>query len=198
MVGMARLERTTSRSRTARSNLLSYIPIEPYRGVEPRLSLVGSQVPHLMGVYGKHSPVTALASCFPAMAVCAANIALGDLSCDPLPLDELQAGRDRERLVASVIKVQDHYVGLAAVDAWMRQQIGNDVLLVFLIGGPPPLARLVNILLTVQLVVVASFPGMASLTPRSPSSSLLVLESELIEWLLDAAASTDLHDLTVR
>ena len=39
LVGMARLERATSRSvRTAHSHLLSYIPIEPYRGVEPQLT----------------------------------------------------------------------------------------------------------------------------------------------------------------
>jgi hypothetical protein len=108
------------------------------------------------------------------VTVCAHDLALVDLVEDALPVAVRQGLADVERLVAEVVELENHRVALAAVDAWVALEVGDQVRRPLkcqplfsdtgLIDVPAPIGEIV-------LVVVLDAAGTAevvALTQRFP------------------------------
>jgi hypothetical protein len=92
-----------------------------------------------------------------------------------------------------VIKVEDYYVRLFAVDTRMNSQVVKDASLVLLATRKPANTTPVDVLLPVLPVVVTADIGDAGTAPGLAPACGLVLPGELTQELRDLAAGADLH-----
>jgi hypothetical protein len=124
-----------------------------------------------------------------SMTVCTNDVALCNLVEHVVPIAISDASRDREFLVAQVVELQHDGIGLAAIDARVVAEIGdeeNEPL--FELGSLPPRCS-VDVALFVGSVVLLLVPGAAgpavgiplasfSAVPREFSSAFSFLQRE--------------------
>src|SRR5438477_8056290 len=127
------------------------------------------------------------------MAVSAAHVALVDLG----PENQCVAGVNEptnsgqfQRRVA-MIELQNDWIGLSAIDAWMsRQVLGDDCAIPRAVAGAA-ISRAIEVVRDVLSVVL--FPVLATARPavRAVRPAGGVLDREFAEWLSDRAARAD-------
>lgn len=131
-------------------------------------------------------------SCSAAVAVHAGDLAVGDLRSDsPHRAAASYQSPDIPALAGEVVELEESYVGLPAVGAWVRRQVPLDVCA----SVPPTLSSCLPYLLTVPLAALTEVLSKARLAPvlATPSG----MAAEAFDGLHAATARTGLASSAV-
>lgn len=132
------------------------------------------------------------------MAIRAHDLALLNFSEYYIPWPVLKVLPDVETLVAQVVEIEDHGIGLAAVDARVTLEVFDQVRSAVDASLPVPNARSGDVPRPVRQVVLAHvFRGAAAAIAVAPTLQF-VFPRELCLRLGLAAARTTLHRLKIR
>ena len=96
-----------------------------------------------------------------SVTVCTNDLALCNLVEDALPVSALKALGDAELLVPEVVELKHDRIGLAAVDAWVLSQIGDQILKALSDERFLSSSRLLDVSLTVGAVMLLLVGGAA-------------------------------------
>jgi hypothetical protein len=127
------------------------------------------------------------------VAIRASDITLCDLPLHSRPRTITDHSRDRLSLQRriSVIELENDWIGLAAVDAGVIDEIVEHALTTVFAIAFSASSRPLQIAREVATVVFACVRGLARATLRPAGSALLVLDGELLERSGSAARATD-------
>lgn len=129
----------------------------------------------------------------PTVTVCANDFGLANLGQNLLPIPIRQARADPEALVREVVELQDHRIGLAAIDAWMLAKETDEEDLALTSDPILAGASLVDVPLPIGCVVRPSVSSPARSAERVTLALVPTPPSERGDLLLLPAASTRPH-----
>lgn len=131
------------------------------------------------------------------MAIHAAHVALVDLREDPDPSPCHRQGTDSLpfRRAITMIELEDQDVGLAAIDARVRREVGDDLTTILVASSVYLCDRAADVVGLVGEVVGAAVRGMTDTTVVLPGPRCHVGVGELFHWLAPATHRTTKHAL---
>jgi hypothetical protein len=122
-----------------------------------------------------------------AVTVPANNVTFLDLRQDARPTPVPDATSDAELLVLEVIELKNQNICFSAVTAWVLPQILDHGLPAFLDDPSGALRRLLDVLGSIRLVMLAVISGLARSAVGEALALRLVSPGEVFRWLLGAA-----------
>jgi hypothetical protein len=128
-----------------------------------------------------------------SMTVCTNDLALCHLVEDALPVTIPQALCDAEFLVPEMVELQDHGVGLPAVQAWMFTKKSDQVLDAFGGDGALPSLSLIDVSPAIRQVVLALVVGPAGPAVVVALAECFAAPGEVLKRLFQMAAPTSPH-----
>ena len=135
-------------------------------------------------------PDTSLAGRLAGMTVRTEDLALRDLLEDGRPSETCSAHvSDVLALVTQVVELKDDRVALAAHHAGVLRQVSPRAQLILVRGLIASQSNVRDVFFAIALVPEALVFNEAGLAPRVTDAELGISETELIEWLGDAAVA---------